>query len=199
LKAQVHAVLAKQGVRITVSDLFGVTGRALLGKAGLDVEYRARVDSLLALVECYDTEVARFHTMVCQRLADHAGYRAIQTIGGVGPVLAAVMVAEIGDVHRFANPAKLACWAGLTPRHYESATTIRRGPITTQGSPRVRWAAIEAVQRTPAGTKLAADRARIITNRGRNIGIVAAARMLLTHVYYGLRDGHIRALAKQRR
>jgi hypothetical protein len=65
-----------------------------------------------------------------------------------------------------------------------------------QGSTLVRWAAIEACQRTRPGTKLAADRTRIIANRGRNIGVVAAARKLLTYVYYGLRDGEIRALAK---
>ena len=72
---------------------------------------------------------------------------------------------------------------------------MHRGPITKQGSTLVRWAAIEACQRTPAGTKLAADRARIIAIRGRNIGVVAPARKLLTLVYYSLRDGHIRALA----
>ncbi len=37
---------------------------------------------------------------------------------------------------------------------------------------------------------------QIIAHRGRNIGVVAAARKLLTYVYYGLRDGQIRALAK---
>jgi hypothetical protein len=67
---------------------------------------------------------------------------------------------------------------------------------TKQGSTLVRWAAIEACRHTRPGTKLAADRARIIAARGRNIGVVAAARKLLTYVYYGLRDGEIRALAK---
>jgi transposase len=196
LKAQVHAVLAKQGVHIAVSDLFGIGGRQLLAACGLDGEYRARVDSLLRLIEAYDTEVTRFDTIVRRRLAEHRGWRAIQTIGGIGPILAAVLVAEIDDVTRFANPAKLACWAGLTPKHRESDTTVHRGPITKQGSRLVRWAAIEAVQRTPTGSKLATDRARIIANRGRNIGVVAAARKLLTYVYYGLRDGHIRALTK---
>lgn len=173
LKAQVHAVLAKQGVHVPVSDLFGVGGRQLLADAGLDEEYRVRADSLVRLIDVYDTEVAQFDTMVRQRLADHGGWRAIQRIGGVGPVLAAVLVAEIGDVYRFANPAKLACWAGLTPRHRESDTTVHRGPITKQGSKLVRWAAIQAVHRTPSGSKLAADRARLITNRGRNIGVDA--------------------------
>ena len=117
------------------------------------------------------------------------------TSGHQIPTFAAVFVAEIGDVTRFSRPEKLCCWAGLTPRHRESDTTVHRGPITKQGSKLVRWAAIEACQRTRAGTKLAADRSRIIAARGRNVGVVAAARRLLTLVFYGLRDGQIRALA----
>ncbi|MEV6492218.1 hypothetical protein AB0M20_26885, partial [Actinoplanes sp. NPDC051633] len=39
-----------------------------------------------------------------------------------------------------------------------------------------------------------ARRTRIAERRGRNIATVAVARKLLTYVYYGLRDGHIRAL-----
>jgi hypothetical protein len=38
------------------------------------------------------------------------------------------------------------------------------------------------------------DRDRIAARRGRSIGKVTAARRLLTLVYYGLRDGHIRCL-----
>jgi transposase len=55
-------------------------------------------------------------------------------------------LAEIGEVDRFANAAHLASWAGLTPRHRESDTVVRRGPITKQGSTLVRWAAVEAAQ-----------------------------------------------------
>ena len=62
-----------------------------------------------------------------------------------GPLLAAVFVAEIGDVHRFPGPAQLTCWAGLTPSHHESDTTVRRGRITKQGSRPVRWAAIHDI------------------------------------------------------
>ena len=47
----------------------------------------------------------------------------------------------------------------------------------------------------PSGHQTGRRPPRIITARGRNIGVVAAARRLLTLVYYGLRDGEIRALA----
>jgi hypothetical protein len=64
-----------------------------------------------------------------------------------------------------------------------------------QGSRLVRWAAVEAAQRVPASAGwLAGTRAQITARRGRNIATVAVARRLLTLVYYGLRDGHIRAL-----
>jgi transposase len=116
-------------------------------------------------------------------------------IPGVGPVLPAVFVAEIGDITRFDRPARLASWAGLTPKHHESDTTVHRGRITKQGSRLVRWAAVEAVQRVGAQTALGQVRDQVGARRGRNIGVVAAARELTELVFYGMRDGHIRRLA----
>jgi hypothetical protein len=56
---------------------------------------------------------------------------------------------------------------------------------------------VEAAQKIPASAGwLVSNRARIVERRGRNIATVAVARKLLTLVYYGLRDGHIRALAR---
>ena len=83
----------------------------------------------------------------------------------------------------------------MTPRHRESDTHVHRGRITKQGSRLARWAAVEAVQRVGAQTRLGQVRERVAERRGRNIGVVAAARELVCLVYYGLRDGHIRRLA----
>ena len=91
----------------------------------------------------------------------------------------AVFVAEIGDVYRFAGPAHLCSWAGLTPTHRESDTVVRCGHITKQGSKLVRWAAVEAIQRQLDTTKIALDRKRIEARRGRNIAKIAAARKLV--------------------
>ena len=195
LKSQVHAVLAKEGVAVPMTDLFGLAGRALLDAVPLAPAFGRRVESLRDLIELYDREVAMLDREIGRSLAGHDGHRAIQRIPGVGPVLGAVFVAEIGDVHRFPGPDHLASWAGLTPRHRESDTTVHRGHITKQGSRLVRWAAVEAVQRQRGGTKLQADYHRIAERRGRKIGVVAAARKLLALVFWGLRDGEIRCLA----
>jgi transposase len=197
LKAGVHAVLAKQGLHLGVDSLFSTTGRELLARAPLDGAYRLRVDSMCELIDHLDGEVTRFAGLVDDCLAAHPGYRAVQAIAGVGPVLAGVFVAEIGDAARFPGPAQLCSWAGLTPRHRESDTKVARGHITKQGSRLVRWAAVEAVGRQRGATHIAAFYHQVADRRGVNgIGRVAAARKLLTLVYYGLRDGHIRALAE---
>ena len=148
LKAQVHAVLAKEGVAVPAP-------RACSPPAGGPCWPRwpwatptvSGSTPCFALVEVLDAEVARFEALVADVLAGHPGYAAVQAIPGVGPVLAAVFVAEIGDVSRFASAARLCSWAGLTPRHRESDTTVHRGHISKQGSRLVRWAAVEAVGR----------------------------------------------------
>lgn len=193
-KAEVHAVLAKCGIQLSMTDLFGVAGNALLDRATLPGPYRARVQSLRRIMEQLDFEIEVF-TKVCRnRLCRDPGYVAVQQIPGIGSVLAAVFCAEIGDVHRFVDPAQLACWAGLTPKHHESDTHVHRGHITKQGCRLVRWAAVESVQMLPKTSRIGAIRERVAARRGRNIGVVAAARHQLGYVFYALRDHHVRAL-----
>jgi transposase len=175
-----------------------VAGQALLDRCSLGRAYTVRVESLRGLIQLYDTEVAALEEEIGAALDGHRGFQAIQAIPGGGPVLGAVFVAEIGDVGRFPGADKLAGWAGLTPRHRESDTTAHRGSITKQGSKLVRWAAIEAISRQRGGTFLQSDYRRIASGATTaNVARVAAARKLLTLVFYGLRDGLIRCLAQQ--
>lgn len=194
LKAQVHAVLAKEGVRVPMSDLFGVAGNRLLDETPLGEAYTIRVESLRDLIERYDQEVAMVEGHLQRHFADHAGLAAICAIPGVGRVLGQVFCAEIGDVTRFSTPRQVASWAGLTPRHRQSDTKVVRGSITKQGSRLVRWAAIEAAQKLRSGHWLKTRYVDLAQRRGRPIAKVAIARRILTLVFYGLRDGHIRCL-----
>ena len=197
-KDQVHAVLAKLGIPVTFSDIFGKGGSAWLDGLGLPQPYAGKMASLRALVAELCGEITLVEAVLGDLLAHHGGYWAVQALPGIGPVLAAVIVAEIGDIRRFSSPGQLASWAGLTPRHYESDAKVIRGHITKQGSPLLRWAVIETVQRQPAGNRISAARDRIIARRGpqaRRIAKAAAARQLLICVFYALRDGHVRSLS----
>jgi transposase len=195
-KAEVHAVLAKCGIQVLMSDLFGIEGTALLDRLRLPAPYAARIASLRRLLDDLEFEVDLFDNLVRGRLRGDPRYAAVQQIPGIGPVLGAVFVAEIGEISRFGTAAQLACWAGLTPKHHESDTHVRRGRITKQGSRLVRWAAVESVKRVGTLTRVGALRDRVAARRGANIGAVAAARQQVEYVFYALRDGHVRALQR---
>ena len=195
LKAQVHQTLGKEGVLPELDSIWRAGGKRWLDELSLGDVYVDRIESLRDLIEVYDREIREFDARIHHRLKGDRGYEAIQALRGVGPVLAAVFVAEIGDVTRFDNPRQLCSWAGLTPRHRESDAHTHRGHITKQGSRLLRWAAVEAVSGAARDPSVTAIKRRVGDRRGRNIGRVAAARHLLTLVYYGLRDGEIRCLA----
>jgi transposase len=198
-KDQVHAVLAKLGVPVTHSDVFGRGGGLWLDQLVLPAPYAGKVASLRALIGVLDGEVARLGDQAAAMLAADPGYAAVRELDGIGPVLAAVICAEIGDVTRFRKPGQLCSWAGLTPRHYESDTKVIRGHVSKQGSKMLRWALTEAIQHQPAGTRPREAKEAIIARRGeqaRNIAKTAAARVLLTQVFYALRDGHARSAGR---
>lgn len=65
----------------------------------------------------------------------------LTTIVGVGPTLAAVFVAEIGDINRFNSPDKLAAFAGIDPSVKQSGQFIgTQAHISKRGSPYLRRA-----------------------------------------------------------
>ena len=88
-------------------------------------------------------EIGLLDAVIADLLGSWPPYYAVRALPGLGPVLAAVAVAEIGDISRFPSPGRLCSWAGLTPRHRESDLKVARGHLTKQGSPILRWAGNE--------------------------------------------------------
>src|SRR5215472_4324606 len=85
VRCQVHAVLANYGVSVPFSDLFGVEGAKLLERATLPPAARARLDSLLRVIDVFDVEVDAAAKASAAQLVGHSGYRAVQSLPGVGP------------------------------------------------------------------------------------------------------------------
>jgi Transposase len=81
-KAEVPAVLAKCGVQVGMSDLFGLEGTALLDRLNLPKPYAARIASLRRVMDCLDFEIEVFAGLIRGRLARDPGYAAVQTIPG---------------------------------------------------------------------------------------------------------------------
>jgi len=82
-KAQIHAVLAKCGIQVSMTDLFGLAGTELLDRLELPRPYAARIASLRRIIGALDFEIDAFAGQVRGRLARDPGFVAVQAIPGV--------------------------------------------------------------------------------------------------------------------
>ena len=69
---------------------------------------------------------------------------ALQTMRGMALVNAASLIAELGDLSRFANPRQLMAYLGLVPSEHSSGSSVKRGGITKAGNAAARRLLIEA-------------------------------------------------------
>jgi transposase len=200
LKNRVHALLARHGIRVQRSDLFGRGGRAFLAGLPLRAPQRRRLASLLALIDAFEQELAGAASEIERLARTDPRVDVLTQLPGIGRYTALLVIAEVGDVGRFPGPRQLCSYAGLAPVVRSSDAKTRLGHISRQGSPHLRWALVEAAQHASrANWPLRASFEQIARRRGRKVAKVALARKLLTLCYYGLRDGEIRCLAQGRR
>jgi transposase len=70
--------------------------------------------------------------------------RALQALRGIDQVSAIGLVAEIGDIGRFAHPRQLMAYLGLVPSEHSSGERVVRGSITKTGNAHARRLLTEA-------------------------------------------------------
>ena len=76
--------------------------------------------------------------------ADDVTTGHLQSLPGVGPILAAVMTAEIDGIERFPRADKLCAYAGLAPTTYASGGHVHHGRMLPFANRWLKWAFIEA-------------------------------------------------------
>jgi transposase len=144
LKNRIHGTLITFGKPCPVSDLFGLAGRDLLDRLQIPDPWRRNVDVSLGLIDDLELQIARLTAQLKRMGADHCYIPLLVTAPGFGWINAFTVACEIGDIERFASPAKLCGYTGLCPRVLQSGATDRRGPISKHEPKYLRWALFEA-------------------------------------------------------
>jgi transposase len=118
LKNRIHATLMTFGHPCPVSDLFGHAGRELLDHLAIPDPWRRNVDASLELIDDLELQISRLTVELKRQGADHRYIPLLVTAPGFGWINAFTIASEIGDIERFASPAKLCGYTGLCPRVY---------------------------------------------------------------------------------
>lgn len=115
--------------------------------------------------------------------------RRLETVPGVGPIVALTAIAVFADVQRFESAKRVASYAGLVPSTYQSGACDRHGHITKRGSAELRTMLCEAAHhaRRPSHP-LHPYFLKLCVRRGYKIAIVAVAHRLCRLLWALLRD-----------
>jgi transposase len=114
----------------------------------------------------------------------------IDAIKGIAEIAAVSIVARIGPIDRFASAEELIGFAGLAPGIHQSDATVRHQSIGGGGTDKaLRFYLMEATMWARQVPRYRATYDRLAARRGKKIGRIAVARMMLRSIYKVLKEG----------
>ena len=196
-KNRIHSAFAKYGITFDeVSDLFGKKGRKLLEESlgDLPPETRLSVQEQLWLLDQAEQSIDKAEKRIREVIKVNPTMQILQTLPGVGPILAIVIALEIGSIDRFAGAEKLASYAGKVPRVNSSGGKTHYGKVRPDVNRYLKWAFTEAAnvivlqQERRSDSHVVRLYQRVYRHKGHAKAITAVGRHLAEATYWMLKN-----------
>lgn len=147
-RQQVSSLLLRLGRHYPGLKTWNARHRSWLANLRLEHhEQRFVLEELLQAERQAGERVERLEQAMREALADWSlapVVPALMAMRGIDLVAAVTMLAEIGDLTRFASPSQLMAYVGLVPSERSTGESVRRGSITKAGNGRARRVLVEA-------------------------------------------------------
>lgn len=189
MRNRLRIAFAHVGMHLPVRNLCGKLAREQMDQwlEQLPTSARLVADGFWQTLLHTEQQIARFDEQIHAQVDEDAVAQALCLIPGLGPISAFGIIAEIGQVERFASYKHLHSYAGLVPTVSASGDWRRNGPLSSRCNKNLQAMAIMATQSAvrsgkPSRAKKAFEGLR--WRHGYNVAKVAAARKLLTDVYF---------------
>lgn len=148
-----------------------------------------QIRQLMEQLEFLELQIEELEEQIAILLKQTGSY--ITTIPGIGETLGAIILSEIGDIHRFDAPNKLVAFAGLDVKVSQSGEfTGTRQKISKRGSPYLRRAIWLAASRAAFCDPILSAYYQGLKARGKHhlTAIGAVSRKLCNTIYTILKE-----------
>ncbi len=198
LKNRILATLAKYALSdIDATDRFGKKGREEMERRMAKLPRNARyvVQALLTEVDQHEHCVQELEFQMEDAHCSDPRVDVLDSLPGVGRILAVVILNEFGDINRCPSSGHLAAYAGLTPRVHSSGGKTRHLSPSPASNMYLKWAFTEAANIVCLNQSRRPTRhvthlyKRIRGRRGHGQAIGAVARHLAEAAYCMLKRG----------
>ncbi len=194
-KNRITATLAKWGLPASeYSDPYGKSARKELEARIKPLREQTRwvVRQMLVALDGLSVQIREFEQRLDELVEVTPEMQWLETLPGVGVILAATIALEVGDVRRFASAERLASYAGTTPRVHASGDRVRYGRTRPDVNRYLKWAFAEAGNSVAVNHQRHPERHvsqlyfRVRQRKGHSKAVGAVARHLAEATFYVL-------------
>lgn len=98
----------------------------------------------LERIQFYSRHIEILEEIILGAAGEEADFELLQTLPGVGKILAAIIMYETGEISRFPSAKQYCSYALVVPGIAQSRSSIRRGKGSKQGNPYLKFAFMQA-------------------------------------------------------
>lgn len=131
------------GRRLSLPRLRQLTAEAIQALVPCPAHVQA-VTSSLTVLHCLEQEVRTIETQIREVARPQPGYALLQSVPGIGPILAGTILLEVGDIQRFATVGHFASYCRCVGSEHVSNGKRKGAGNTKNGNKYLSWAFIEA-------------------------------------------------------
>jgi len=128
---QLQALLAHRNRLVATKSKFSVPAAELNLLADKQIKNMIQNDSK-KLIEAIEIRIKKIETLISEIIDQDVElkekYQYLESVQGVGKVLAWTMLVKTNEFKSINNPRKLACYAGVVPFEFQSGTSIYKRP-----------------------------------------------------------------------
>ncbi|MCL2026677.1 MAG: IS110 family transposase [Leptospirales bacterium] len=139
-----HAMFLHQGHTTVVRKNLATAQRRQEAVQILTGVEREEAEWILKYLELHDQRIKELKDKITKEAKKDEDMKNLQTIAGVGPIVAYAFAAHVGDGSRFSKGAQVSNYIGFVPRLDYSGTIQRNGHITKRGNAYLRGLLVQA-------------------------------------------------------
>jgi transposase len=149
----------------------------------LPPEARTSLQGLAVQFVSVDQEIVAGERRIHAQHRSNPVSQRLQSIPGIGPIIATAMAASVTDPAIFRSGRGLAAWIGLVPKQTSTGGKQRLGRISKQGDPYLRWLLVAGAmsvirQAKRRGTSNLPWLDQLIANKPTKVAAVALANKM---------------------
>lgn len=139
-----HAIFLHHGHTTVVRKNLATAEKRREAVKALTGHEREEAEWILKYLELHEERIKELKEKIQKEAKKDEDMKRLQSIDGVGPIVAYAFVAHVGDGSRFSKGAQVSNYIGFVPRLDYSGTIQRNGHITKRGNGYLRGLLVQA-------------------------------------------------------